>query len=73
MSVERSRGMQRGTKETEFLFFENPGQVMISPFRTCEMVRRLSRGTSEIECGHISDPDKKENVMKELLKFIAVR
>ena len=27
------------------------------------------RGTSEIECGHISDPDKKENVMEDLLKF----
>ena len=38
-------------------------------FFTPEKCSRLSRGTSEIECGHISDPDKKENVMKELLKF----
>ena len=33
------------------------------------MGRRLSRGTSEIECGHISDSDKKEKVMKDLLNF----
>ena len=38
-------------------------------FFPAEKRSRLSRGTSEIECGHISDPDKKENVMKELLKF----
>ena len=38
-------------------------------FITTEKRSRLSRGTSDIECGHISDLDKKENVMKELLKF----
>ena len=38
-------------------------------FFTAEKRSRLSRGTSEIECGHISSLDKKVKVMKDLLKF----
>jgi hypothetical protein len=35
-------------------------------FLTVEKWYFLSRGTSDVECGHISSPDKKEKVMKDL-------